>query len=711
MSTTNWYVSTNGSSWTTCATAGIVKPRLTLRANGMDELLWQMDGDCKAAYAYAYGSTIYLARGVTTGSSTVYTIRFIGTVVSLPRTASGVTETIQYKAQGGWWWLEQITYQQAWQMLDQTSHTLAGKVLPRVVLGQDTAGASRSMGAEVTAAIAWAIAKGAPIASGTIDALATMPFSEQNNIPVAEVVRQAVRLQPDTIGWFDYSSGTPTFNFRSASSLSAVDVAMMGSGNAVDQVTLTPRYDLQLPGITINYETTFSLNGQSYIALDTETAGTPTDARAPAVIFPLQGVQADVAQQTVVVKAYPVSLNDTAFWSGLLPWLASATSVTITSGARSGSQALANQLVDGTVAPWMNIATERETFTCLVSYTTTDGSGNVREVVSNRAISVPVTSVATGSPSSSSTSGGLTTNTYQATLSYTAAEPKPTGLAAALYASWARLHWDGSFRLVEQEASFPVGPWCLVNLTGGLTAWASMAALIPEVSVDIEAGATSVTCGTFGRLQADSLVAFWRGIHHYRFAFHSAARTTGAGASGSLVQGGNNVARLSTCEGDSGQPQRIVLRAQSAESLLQTIDLNPAAVAHAVSGDRTNRTLAPQEAYITVVNPSTGVRSLQKLQLMGTVPYGSAIPLVNSSIASYDVLGVLGIGPESLDSTSWTVGSGKGVALNIDTRNRYYAAGLKQWFAYIRTIMWDQNGMLAAISGEFRQLVETPELP
>ena len=711
MSTTNWYVSTNGSTWITCASAGIVRPRLTLRANGVDELLWQMDGDALATYPYAYGSKIYLAFGVTTGGSTDYTIRFVGTIVSLPRTASGVIESIQYKAQGGWWWLEQITYQQPWQMLDPSTHTLVGKVLPRIVLGQDNYAAPRSMGAEVAAAIAYAISKGAPIASGTIDTLATMPFSEQTNIPVAEVIRQAVRLQPDTVGWFDYSSGTPTFNFRAAGSLSATTIGVLSG--AVDQITLTPRYDLQLPGITVNYETSYTYNGQAYTSLATDTAGTTTDPRAPAVIYPLQGVQADIATQAIVVQAYPLSLNDTTFWTSILPWLGgNTTGVTITGAARTGTSGYQNLLVDGTIQSWMNIGSERETISCLVSYTTKDGSGNIREVVTNRAISIPVTSCATGLPISSSTAGVLTTNTYQATLSFVAAEPQPSGLAAALYASWSRLHFDGSFRMVEQECGFTANPATLLNLSGGLSAWASMNALCPEASYDIETGTTSITCGTFGRLQADSLVAFWRGIHHYRYAFHAASKASGSSASGSIITGASNVARLSTCEGDSGQSLRAILRATSSESLLQTIDLNPAGIVHSAPGDRTNRTLSPREVWIPYQSGSTWMAKLCQVLCSDLYDTGVAIGggAATDPGGSVNTLGSNVLGAEGPSSASdWVAGGSNGLVLWVETRQRYYSAGLQTWWAYARALTFDSTGKLYKVSGtETRFSVTTP---
>lgn len=696
--TTNWYVSTNGSTWVTCASLGIERPVLTLRANGLDDLTFHVTTDFIGAAAFAYGATLYLAYGVVTDGTPAYTIRFIGRINTIPRQATASSESISYTAQGGWWWLDQIVYLQQWQTLRTSDNALVNADLPRVVLGQDNAGASRTMGAEVAAAIDWAIARGAPIAKGTVDALATCPYSEHTNLTVADVIRQAIRLQPDTVCYFAYASGTPTFHCRAASALAQVNVAVLNT--AMDSISLTPRYDLQLPGITINYEISSTYNGQTFKSITTDTAGTTADARTANIIYPMDGVQVETAQQAITVSAYPVDTTDKAFWRTHLPWLTDVADgdLTIANVTRSGQSAHGNWLTSGQIVDWMNVGSEEETWTAEVSYVSKT-SGAIDESVEARKVSVKLLSC------------GGTSKTYRTTLSYTAAETPPSGLAAALYASWGRLHWDGSFRLVETEAAFQCGPWNRVNLTGGLAAWASMDALVPEITVDLDAGITSVSTGTFGRLQADTLVAFWRGINSRRFATSRLARTD-AGAAGHVYVGASGTPVSSPTEGDPGRPRRIVLRDTSAETLLQTIDLNPAAVAHASAGDRTARTIQPREILIPYQSGGSVVAKL--CQVLSSELYGAEVAIGGAATnpATLTTLGSNALGAEgSSSATDWTAGGANGLDLWVETRQRYYYAGTRTWYAYARKLRFDSTGKLYSVSGtETRITVEVPEL-
>jgi hypothetical protein len=698
MSTTNWYVSTNGSTWVTCASLGIERPVLTLRANGLDELTFRVTTDFIGTAAFAYGATLHLAYGVVTDDVPAYTTRFIGRINTIPRQATASSESISYTAQGGWWWLDQIIYLQQWQTLRTSDNQLINANLPRVVLGQDNAGASRTMGAEVAAAIDWAIARNAPIAKGTIDALATCPYSEHTNLTVADVIRQAIRLQPDTVCYFDYASGTPTFHCRAASALTQVNVAVLNT--SMDTIALTPRYDLQLPGITINYEITSTYNGQTFKAITTDTAGTTADARAANIIYPMDGVQVETAQQAITVSAYPIDTTDKTFWRTHLPWLSDVADgdLTIANVTRSGESAHGNWLTSGQIVSWMGVGSEEETWTAEISYISRTGSA-IDESVASRKVSIKLLSC------------GGTSKTYRTTLSYTAAETPPSGLAAALYASWGRLHWDGSFRLVEPEATFQCGPWNRLNLTGGLAAWTTMDALVPEITVDLDTGTTTVSTGTFGRLQADTLVAFWRGINGRRFATSRLARTD-AGAAGHVYIGASGTPVSSPAEGDPGRPRRIVLRDTSSESLLQTIDIAPAEVLHASAGNRTTRVLQPRELLIPY---QSGVNIVAKLcQVVASELYGSEVPIGGAATnpGTFTTLGAAALGTEAAAAAAdWTAGGANGLALWVETRQRYYYAGTRTWYAYARKLVFDSTGKLYSVSGtESRFVIEVPEI-
>jgi len=601
-STINWYVSSNGSTWTLCSTAGICNPVLTLRTNGMDELVWQMPGDFLASPAFAYGSTIYLARGVTTDGTTVYTCRFIGRITSIPRQAASAAETLNYKASGGWWWLEQVTYAQRWQNTTGTSSSLVNFNIMRVVLGQTDDTVWCDAGTQVKAAVQYAIAVGAPIALGTVDTGAMLPYSEHICIRCADVIRQCLRLTPDVCCWFEYSTGTPVFNCRQPSNLTTKSIAVLNTDT--DTITMTPRYDLLLPGVLIMYEQTNVFDGKSYRNILTDAAGSTGDPRVVGLYFEMSGSSATTVKQEISVADYPAApYTDKAFWRAVLPWLDPDTiadaDLAIQNVTRDGvsSPLLPSYLTDGQVTKWMTdkcgVNGESETWEADISYKRKTSGTTVEEQVVNKHVSITLLSTDgtnndDGSP-----------RTYSTLSNYTAGEPITMGLAAQLYASWSRLQWDGSFRLVEDEASFQAVPGNRVNITGGLSDWSAMLAIVQDSVVDLNAGTTSVTTGTCGRLEADSLVALYRAAHFRQFSQNFLSRDNAeSDSNGDTIEGGKKAARKDSDSADPGQAAAKRWTGTDSGSRTQVVVIDPGAITFGATGDAAAKTLALREIRV-----------------------------------------------------------------------------------------------------------------
>ena len=64
----------------------------------------------------------------------------------------------------------------------------------------------------------------------------------------------------------------------------------------------------------------------------------------------------------------------------------------------------------------------------------------------------------------------------------------PDGLAAAIQAATGMLQYDGTLELTEPECSGAAAPGQLLNLSGGRTEWATMAAQIQRVEEQIDRG-------------------------------------------------------------------------------------------------------------------------------------------------------------------------------------------------------------------------------
>lgn len=600
MSTTtiNWYISSNGTSWTLCSTAGICNPVLTYRTNGIDDLSWQMYGDFLADPIYSYGSTIYLARGVTTDGTTVYTCRFVGRITSIPRQAASAAETLSYRASGGWWWLEHVTYAQQWQTIRSLDNALVNTNILRVVLGQDDAGLYIDSGAQISSAVAYAIAVGAPLALGTIDSLATLPCSEHICLRCADVIRQLLRFQPDVVCWFDYDNRVagipvPKFYCRAPANLTTASIALLNTD--ADSITMTPRYDIQVPGIRIMYERTSTYNGASYRNISEDTAGTYNDARAPGLYFELQGSSAQTVEQAVTVTAYPASpYTDKTFWRAIQPWLDEIldADLAIQNVTRNGvaSPLLPSYMTEGQIPPWMlsacGIHAEVETWEADISYSR-KVSTVTHEKVDTKHISVKLLST------------DAVTKTYSALMSYSSGEALPSGVAAALYASWSRLHWDGQVRLMEADASFQAMPGNLVNITGGRSEWATMAALVQDVTVDLTAGTSTIRTGTCGRLEADSLMALWRGAHFRRFSWNRLTRTDASlGSAGAKVSGGTQLARTVADSADAGIAKIKRWTGTDSGSRVQNVLIDPSAITFANAPDAAAKTMQIREIRV-----------------------------------------------------------------------------------------------------------------
>lgn len=71
----------------------------------------------------------------------------------------------------------------------------------------------------------------------------------------------------------------------------------------------------------------------------------------------------------------------------------------------------------------------------------------------------------------------------------------PVGLAETIYESVSVLHYEGRLPLAEDECTAGPAPGKVLNLTGGLAAWATMNAVIQVVEFNIDAADTTITFG------------------------------------------------------------------------------------------------------------------------------------------------------------------------------------------------------------------------
>jgi len=616
-----WYISSDEATWQTLEAASIEGAALTFRGNAADDFSFEVPGDMLAADLFAYGAPIALKYDST--------IRFRGRMNTIPRQGVGAQESVAYTAVGGWWWLEQLTYSQQWQIMRTTDNELIQAPKPRIIIGQTDAGERRTLSQEIEAVIDYAIAKGYPIAKGTIDAGPTAPYSEHANFFCADVIRQCMRFMPDRICYFDHSTSPyPTFHCREIANLTAATVNMVNVD--AESLSLTPRYDIQVPGIRVTYEQTHTVDGNDYEASTLDTAGDTDDSRCVDLLFELSGSSTTYMRQKIEVAEYPAApYTDKTFWKGLFAWMDSidADDLTIDEVTRSGTEEFTKFLAKGSIQEWMSgIEYEDETWTVKVSYIRRNSTGAALESVESKELKLTLRST------------NAATKEYRRVGSYQAAETVPVGVATALYSSWNRLQWEGNVSITETEASFAIGPWIKLNISNGLAAWATMNAAVQQVTVDIERGISRAKTGPSAILEGDTLVALFRACRARRFAWRAQARAT-ALIGGSESDGAYQLPREKPSEADPGEFKQLRISAEAAEHE-QLIQLDPAALTFGDAGDAAALTIAPRELFVPELNGGTPNQLVYKLrQVLASEGY-HAEQLVGALIRLSELLDV-----------------------------------------------------------------------
>ena len=449
---------------------------------------------------------------------------FQGLCLTIPRQGNGRTESQQITLGGPWWYFQEVPYQQPWKVWSLTAEELQDVYKPRVVLGQNAAGARLDSGGQVADVVDWLILRGVPILKGTIDTGTQFPYDEQINLKCSQVVDTMLRYLPDWVAWFDYSTVTPTFHFRKRSNLTPVSISV--NGPPLSDLNISPRYDLQKPGVKILYEKVNSVDQLVYNTVEEDTAGDTGAYDCVHACFDLQGSTITYLKQKIETAAFPetsdASATKKAWLKAHVPWANQILDADLTVGDITHTPAvhLPNILTKGQVQDWMEKdGTPLTSSTVKISLAVGFIFKNVGAVavLEFRLINVNVTVKATDAES----------KTYKELASFDSGEPTPTGVAAALYASWAILHYDGSFTLTEDECLGACTLGSTLNLTDGVTGWATMAALIQSISEDVDTGTTSVTFGPPPALEADSLVGLFRQLRGRRFSAHRLEKTSG----------------------------------------------------------------------------------------------------------------------------------------------------------------------------------------
>lgn len=603
------------------ATSGVTGCFLNLRANGVDSLTFTQSADWLAAPAWPFGTKVCL---ILRDSAAGDTCVFVGTVETIPRQAEGGgPQAVTYTALGPAYDLQLCDYMQEWAYT--TDAGVASTIYePTVVLGEDNNGTRLASGGVINHAAAYAVSRGVAIDIDTIAAGVTVPFDERDNIKVWDAVVAMLRYTPDYVLWWDYNhtvagAYVPALNVTDPAAMTAVSRALVNGAAA--GASFTPRYDIRVPGLMIIYRWTGDYDGRTVKSRVTETAGSYEDPRRVALVYDLDGLHATFIKQEVEVSDYPADWTSSAgkaFLAARIPWLSQLGSSdwTVSGVTRSGSLSLPAALVSGAVPEWTGEDIEPEVFTATVNYVikSTESPYNVLDQGTKK---LTFTALSTDA----------TTKTYKRATEWVEPEPVPTGMAAALYASWNRLHYDGQVTFHGQECDFGLGLGQLLSCTGGMTEWETMAAVIQDVTYDIGGGKVTVKTGTCGRLEADNLMSVYRAARGRRYSYRRLGRDSGDSSDGNLIDGAFGTPNDSVADGTPAcLRKRFAVEAPDSGSRTHLVDINPAAIAFATAGNAAALNISVIETLLPVETAGK-ITGAKRAQVLACAPYGDEVPL------------------------------------------------------------------------------------
>lgn len=509
---------------------GATNLRRSIHSQTVDTFTFDIPGDLLTADLFAYGSTVQVFKD---------TARvFYGRVTSLPRQANGTQEAVSVTLSGPWWHLEHCVYQQTWKLVESGVET--SKPSSRVVLGQNNQGVAITTGAQIADAINWAIAKGAPIALGTIDPDITIPFDEQTDLSCAEVIIRMARWTPDAVCWFEYSvTGNPVFHCRKRANLTAVSLPLIDAD--ITDISITPRHDLIVPGVQINFEQNneVTIDGvtSSKRTVTTQSAGTVSSIDSLISTVELQGQisSSTTVTQEITSIATGGNLNSIPFLRQHFPLIDSIceqngrdADVTIRT-FQDLNPDYTYILTAGTIQPWMNKTYAVHDYVWTLDYILHEGPARAQEIKKVDGLQLVLKLSFTNCPS------GTYTSTTEGVVQ--AAEIIPTNMAQKFYESVNVLQYEGSITTTTEESLLTPSVGNRLNLTSGRAEWATMNALITSVDLDLDSGRSTITFGPSPTLTLDDFQALLSLTRNRKASTRFPSRTTStpSGSTGSPV--------------------------------------------------------------------------------------------------------------------------------------------------------------------------------
>lgn len=502
-----------------------------------------------------------------------------GPVISIPKLGSAKTQQIDYVVASPWYYLQNLGYQQEWAIF--TGSAYVKRFSSHLYIGQGIQWNDSISGLPLTIPNAirsktntvlkdildYAINQSSvPIAynaADLADANAPMsiyiPVDEAREISCAEAIRRVTKWLRDVVVWWDFTTTIPTIRFQRRTQLAT---ATLNIGyKPLFSVELTPRYDLQVSAVCLNYEQTNEVDGVVSLNLTPRFAPTsiPTDdahatayAAAAAAASKLVGAMVctidlkGMQATNVYASLETASINASSvnWWKRRYPWMTddAIQSIEITNPTRNYPTGYPCELVSGSWGPWIagvNCVNDTIQATAKVTYKKT-GSATPDKIdykqlsAKIRVTNAPADTITNYSTTASFEGGDAIPDTLHTDLfnSLTGSDPSVTlqhsgqiVLREAECGDWLATAGAGGTAIAPQA-----GIGLAVNIAGGTGAFAAINAIVQSCDEDIDGGTTSLTVGPPEQLGPQDLVALLQVTRNRQI--YNNPRTQGQGLTG-----------------------------------------------------------------------------------------------------------------------------------------------------------------------------------
>lgn len=493
---------------------------------------------------------------------------FRGRAGRAPVTGSSKAEGHAYEVLGPWEQLERLTFQQRW----QTGSWVDDEWVPRweyksrVILGQDESGMAKSLGMVIAEVISYARECGVAIDVGVIEGAHYVPWDEGLDLMCSDVIRRMARWSPDSVGWIDYSAAVPTFNFRRRAGIPQASLAISA---LVGDISLTPIGARSVPAVLIKYEQTHEVEGATMETITTDAYPQGATGREIGAVIqtvglaggrmntqiqrhdiksvelpPMQHANALLAQWFLLKHPQYADPNNSAAFDPVRYAQAQITDLQRTSD-------LPFELMEGSIQDWMRLKLPEftrgglivwrdnphhayafndaeDTITITLSYKVLDGAGKPLREVAGETVAIRIT--ATDCPTGKYT---------RRSTDVEGAEGVPVGLAEMLWSSLNAPHYQGKITTVAEEITGSVNIGFRLVVTGGNSAWASMSAVIQQITNHLDTGTTTIQVGPPSHLSPGQVLDLRLANRARRPASGALLRTTGDSASGGALEFGS----------------------------------------------------------------------------------------------------------------------------------------------------------------------------